>query len=396
MASIFNVSAMSFGSLGANAVKALNKGAHLGGFYQNTGEGGISPHHLSFSGDLVFQIGTAYFGCRTEDGKFSETLFREAAALPSVKMIELKLSQGAKPGLGGVLPANKNTPEIASIRKLTPYRMVHSPPAHQVFSDPEGLLGFIGRLRELSGGKPVGFKLCVGSRKEFAHICEAMVKTGNLPDFITVDGGEGGTGAAPIEFSDNVGMPLDEALVFVCDTLRGYGLRNDIRVIASGKIITGFDIIKHIAIGADACNSARGMMFALGCIQALRCDRNTCPTGVATHRPDLEAGLAVSDKGLRVASYHEETVKSALALLAAAGLKSFSQLNRSFIYKRVDEKRTTTLEQIFPTTPEGSLLSKTGESGEPGRPKTAGRSSNEPREIQEKRGDYPNHQHSDT
>lgn len=390
MASLFNISAMSFGSLGKNAVSALNRGARLGGFFQNTGEGGVSRYHLSHNGDLVFQIGTAYFGCRDENGNFSEKYFTEVAHLPQVKMIELKLSQGAKPGLGGVLPAVKNTEEIAEIRRLKPHIMIHSPPGHQTFSDAEGLLRFISKLRELSGGKPVGFKTCIGSRKEFIDICDAMHATRIFPDFITVDGGEGGTGAAPIEFSDNVGMPLHEALVFVCDTLRGYDLKKHIRVIASGKIITGFDIIKHLAIGADACNSARGMMFSLGCIQALQCDRNSCPTGIATHRPELQTGLDIKTKGERVAAYHQEAVKSAMALLAAAGLEDLSDLNRSFIYKRVDEQNTTTLEQIFPTPAAGSLLKKTKNgSGEPGRSVEGNASDNAHQKVQEKPGDYP-------
>lgn len=355
-ASIFNISAMSYGALGKHAVAALNKGAKLGRFYQNTGEGGVSPYHLKYGGDLVWQIGTGYFGCRDDEGNFSEKEFVESATLSSVKMIEIKISQGAKPGLGGVLPAKKNTEEIARIRRLTPYKMVHSPPAHQAFSDAKGLLRFIVRLRQLSGGKPVGFKLCIGSKHEFIKICEAMVETGIKPDFITVDGGEGGTGAAPVEFSDHVGMPLDEALVFVVDTLIGYDLKKDIRVIASCKVITGFDIMKHIAIGADACNCARGMMFALGCIQALKCDTNECPTGIATHRPELQAGLVESDKGVRVANYHKETVKSALALLTAAGLDHVSALNRSYIYKRLDTKTITTFNQLYPYPQRGSLL----------------------------------------
>jgi glutamate synthase domain-containing protein 2 len=391
-ASIFNVSAMSFGSLGKNAVASLNRGAKLGGFYQNTGEGGVSDYHLKYGGDLVFQIGTAYFGCRDKDGKFSEKYFTDLAQLPSVKMIEIKLSQGAKPGLGGVLPAAKNTDEIAKIRRLEPHKMVHSPPSHQAFSDAPGLLKFIARLRELSGGKPVGFKVCIGSRKEFADICEAMISTGMRPDFITVDGGEGGTGAAPIEFSDNVGMPLDEGLVFVCDTLRGYDLKKHITVIASGKVITGFDIVKNLAIGADLCNSARGMMFALGCIQALKCDTNNCPTGVATHKAHLQAGLDETDKSVRVANYHKETVKSAQSILAAAGLKDFPELNRSFIYKRVDQTTTRTLEEIWPTQKEGELLKKGAKtSGEPGRPASPGTTANQNTKTQNIPGDYPSH-----
>jgi glutamate synthase domain-containing protein 2 len=357
-ASIFNISAMSFGALGKNAVESLNKGARLGKFFQNTGEGGVSPYHLKHGGDLVWQLGTAYFGCRDDDGNFSEELFAEKAVLPSIKMIEIKISQGAKPGLGGVLPASKNTEEIAAIRRLKPHKMIHSPPAHTAFSDPVGLLRFVSKLRKLSGGKPVGFKLCIGSRKEFSDICQAMIETGIKPDFITVDGGEGGTGAAPIEFSDSVGMPLDDALIFAADTLLAYDLKKEIRLIASCKVITGFDIVKRIAMGADTCNCARGMMFALGCIQALKCDTNECPTGVATHNPSLEKGLVVADKSVRVANYHKEVVKSALAMLTAAGLSELSQINRSHIYKRIDQKTSTPLSRLFPYPEKGSALRK--------------------------------------
>jgi len=396
MASIFNVSAMSFGSLGMNAVMALNKGAKLGNFYQNTGEGGVSKYHLANGGDLVFQVGTAYFGCRDEKGFFSEKYFSELAQLPQVKMIELKLSQGAKPGLGGVLPASKNTPEIAEIRRLVPHQMVHSPPGHHTFSNSRELLEFITKLRRLSGGKPVGFKLCIGSRKEFLEICEAMVETGLLPDFITVDGGEGGTGAAPIEFSDNVGMPLDDALVFVCDSLTGYGLKKQIRVIASCKIITGFDIVKHMAIGADACNCARGMMFALGCIQALRCDSNDCPTGIATQDHTLQKGLVVTDKAQRVANYHNETVKSALAMLCAAGLDDPGKLYRSYIYKRVDNKTVTTLDRLYPAPAYGEYLENGAEHDEPGRHKNTGSSAQTKVNTQKKGRDYPSHTSENT
>jgi glutamate synthase domain-containing protein 2 len=366
-ASIFNISAMSFGSLGMNAILALNEGAKKGNFYHNTGEGGISPYHLKHGGDLVWQLGTAYFGCRDEEGNFSEKYFIEGSALPSVKMIEIKISQGAKPGLGGLLPALKNTKEIAQIRKVTPHKLIHSPPAHQLFSTAEGLLKSIARLRQLSQGKPVGFKLCIGSRLEFIKICEAMVSTREYPDFITVDGGEGGTGAAPMEFSDHVGMPLEDALVFVCDTLQGYDLKKHIRVIASCKVITGFDLVKYIAIGADACNSARGMMFALGCIQALKCNTNECPVGIATQNHKLQKGLVPQDKATRVANYHKETVKSALAMLTSAGLDNFENLNRSYIYKRIDHHTAYSLESIYPYIETGSLLNKKHDHGESGR-----------------------------
>lgn len=355
-ASIFNVSAMSFGSLGKNAVSALSRGAKMGDFYVNTGEGGLSPYHLEGGGDLVWQIGTAYFGCRKADGTFSEDDFKEKSAHPNVKMIEIKLSQGAKPGLGGLLPAEKNTPEIAAIRGIKPYKMVHSPPGHHAFSDAEGLLHFVVKLRELSDGKPVGFKLCIGSRQEFINICKAMLRTGIRPDFITVDGGEGGTGAAPIEFSDSVGMPLNEGLVFVCDTLNGYGLKKDLKVIATSKILTGFDVIRTMCIGADACNGARSMLFAIGCIQALACDTNNCPAGITTQREDLQKGLDPTDKAVRVFNYHDETVKSAMSLLTAAGLDDLKKLNRSYIHKKVDEYHTYPLDYMFPSVEYGSYL----------------------------------------
>lgn len=355
-AALLNISAMSYGSLSANAVRALNKGAQIGGFFHDTGEGGISPYHLENGGDLVWEIGSGYFGCRTKDGNFSEDKFKEQAVNPVVKMIEIKLSQGAKPGHGGVLPAVKNTPEIANIRGVKPYTKVVSPAYHKAFSDAKGLLQFVQKLRELSEGKPVGFKLCIGSKKEFIEICEEMNKTGIKPDFITIDGNEGGTGAAPIEFSDSIGMPLEEGLTFAVDTLRGYGLKKDIRVIASGKIITAFDIIKTLCLGADLCNSARGMMFALGCIQALKCDSNECPTGITTHKRPLTQGLVVSDKSVRVANFQGETIKAALELLAGMGVDDLSQLRRSLIYKRTAPDKMASFDILYPPVKEGAYL----------------------------------------
>ncbi len=351
-ASLLNISAMSFGALSNNAIRALNAAARQGGFYHNTGEGGLSKYHLESGGDIVLQIGTAYFGCRTVEGNFAPDKFREKAALPQVRMIELKLSQGAKPGHGGVLPAVKNTGEIAAIRGVEPHTTVLSPPGHTAFNSPEGLVKFLAQLRALSGGKPVGFKLCVGSRSEFEAICKAMQTTGMQPDFITVDGGEGGTGAAPIEFSNYVGMPLEEGLVLVVDTLRKYGLKQNIRVIASGKVITGFDIFRNLALGADLCNSARGMLFALGCIQSLRCDSNECPTGITTHKPGLVRGLVVSDKAERVYNFHLETVKATVELLTAAGISDLSQINRSHIYKKVSPYQMLSFADIYPEIPQ--------------------------------------------
>ncbi len=355
-ASILNVSAMSFGSLSTNAVLALNGGAKIGNFAHNTGEGGISPHHLSMGGDLVYQVGTGYFGCRSKDGKFSPAAFADRTASPNVKMIELKLSQGAKPGHGGILPALKNTPEIAAIRGVEPYTEVLSPPYHTAFTTPIQLMEFIGQLRQLSGGKPVGFKLCIGHKREFIAIAKAMVATGIKPDFITIDGGEGGTGAAPMEFSNSVGMPFREALAFAYDVLAGFDLKKDIKLNGSGKIINSFDLFRTLALGADFCNSARAMMLALGCIQALECNKNNCPTGVATQDPQLVAGLVVSDKKVRVANYHAETVRNFVELMAAAGLEDTSLINRYHVYRRINSTEYKTYEELFPHLLPGCLL----------------------------------------
>ena len=336
-ASLFNISAMSFGALGKNAVEALNLGAKAGNFFHNTGEGGISKYHRR-GGDLVWEIGTGYFGCRTVEGNFDAEKFKEKANWEEVKMIEIKISQGAKPGHGGVLPAVKNNEEIAEIRGLVPFTEVLSPPGHSAFSNAEGLLNFVQQLRELSNGKPIGFKLAIGSTEEFEEICRKMIEIGIQPDFITVDGGEGGTGAAPIDFSNYVGMPWEDALIFVTDTLNKYSLKKTIKVITATKIFTAFDIFKALCIGADVCNSARGMMLALGCIQAIKCDTNECPTGITTNNPRLEKGLVVSEKWKRVQNYQENTVVEFLALLAASGCGNLEQLNRSFIFKKADKK----------------------------------------------------------
>ena len=354
--SVFNVSAMSFGSLSKNAVMALNGGAALGNFAHNTGEGGIAPYHDKYNGDLIYQIGTGYFGCRTADGNFSPELYKERTAATNVKMIEIKLSQGAKPGHGGILPAKKATPEIAAIRNIEPYKDVLSPPYHKAFNTPIGLLEFIQQCQELSGGKPVGFKLCIGHKSEFIAICKAMVKTGITPDFISVDGGEGGTGAAPLEFSNSVGTPAREGLAFAYNALVGFNLKKKITLIASGKIVSGFDIFRSIALGADVCYSARAMMMAVGCIQALECNHNTCPTGVATQDPKLVSGLDVNDKKVRVAKYHEETVKAFVELMAAAGLDHPDRINRLHVYQRIDQHISRSYHKLYPYIPEGSLL----------------------------------------
>lgn len=355
-ASLLNISAMSYGALSKNAIAALNGGARLGGFAHNTGEGGLSPYHLKNGGDIIWQIGTGYFGCRAENGSFSEELFKERATLEAVKMIEIKLSQGAKPGHGGILPASKNTEEIAQIRGVEPFTQVNSPPTHTAFSTPLELMAFVQHLRELSGGKPVGFKLCVGRKSEMIALCKAMSVTGVMPDFISVDGGEGGTGAAPLEYSNSVGMPLREALAFTVDCLMGFDLKKDIKVAASGMMFSGFHLIKNMALGADLCYSARGMMLALGCIQALECNKNKCPTGITTQNPELVNGLVVEDKIPRVASYHLQTVESVTELLAAAGLDRADQLNRSHINRRVNATTTMRYDEIYPYLPVGSLL----------------------------------------
>lgn len=346
-ASVFNIAAMSFGSLSRQAVEALNLGAQAGGFFHCTGEGGISPWHLK-GGDLCFQIGTGYFGARTPDGAFSPERFRENALRPEVKLVELKLSQGAKPGHGGILPAAKNNDEVARIRGVVAHTRIDSPPYHTAFDGPEELLRFIHQLRDLAAGKPVGIKLCVGERREFESFCVLMAETGLMPDFIAVDGAEGGTGAAPIDFSNYVGMPLEEGLTFVADMLHQHGLTDRIRIIAAGKVITAFDIYRTLCIGADICYSARGMMLALGCIQALECHMNTCPTGITTDKPGLTRGLVVADKWVRVRNYHHETVEDFLELVAAAGITDLAQLDRTRLWKRLSPERIVRYDEIRP------------------------------------------------
>lgn len=355
-ASIFNVSAMSFGSLSKNAVMAMNGGALIGKFAQNTGEGGVSPYHLEMGGDLIYQIGTGYFGCRASDGNFSPEKYVETVKSKQIKMIELKLSQGAKPGHGGILPAKKNTEEISKIRGVEQGTDVLSPPYHKAFSTPTGLLQMIKQLRDLSGGRPVGFKLCIGRKSEFLSICMAMKETGIKPDFISIDGGEGGTGAAPLEFSDSVGMPFREGLAFAYDALVGFGLKREIKLFAAGKIITGFDIFRAFALGADACYSARAMMMATGCIQARMCNTNHCPVGVTSQRPELVKGLVVEDKKHRVANYQTETVESFMELVAACGLESPDQINRTHIKQRVNYNTIKRYDELYPELSPGRLV----------------------------------------
>ncbi|MBS0309094.1 MAG: FMN-binding glutamate synthase family protein [Proteobacteria bacterium] len=360
-ASVFNISAMSFGALSANAIQALNRGAQQGRFMHDTGEGSISRHHLpqnpnEAGGDLIWEIGSGYFGCRNDDGTFNAEKFVANATLPQVKMIEVKISQGAKPGHGGILPAAKVSAEIAEARGVAIGVDCISPPTHSAFTSPIGLLQFIERLRNLSGGKPTGFKLAIGHPWEFFGIAKAMLQTGIHPDFIVVDGGEGGTGAAPVEFADHVGTPLQEALVLVHNTLVGTGLRDKIRIGASGKVISAFDLARTLALGADWCNAARGFMFALGCIQSLSCHTDRCPTGVATQDPLRQRALVVPDKAARVANYHQNTLKALAELIAAAGLTHPSQLRPHHLVRRVSRNQVKLASTLLPFLDAGELL----------------------------------------
>ncbi|MDV2077931.1 FMN-binding glutamate synthase family protein [Marinobacter xestospongiae] len=362
-ASVFNISAMSFGSLSANAILALNTGARKGGFYHDTGEGSISRYHRQPGGDLVWEIGSGYFGCRNDDGSFSEQKFVENAARDQVKMIEVKLSQGAKPGHGGILPGAKVTPEIADARGVPVGQDVVSPASHSAFSTPRELLVFIDRLRELSGGKPVGFKLAIGHPWEWFAIVKAMLETGRRPDFIVVDGGEGGTGAAPLEFINRLGMPLTEALLLVHNTLVGTHLREHISVGAAGKITSAFNIARTLALGADWCNAARGYMFALGCIQSLSCHSGKCPTGIATQDPGRSQGLDVANKSERVYHFHRNTVGALANLLAAAGLTHPSELGPEHIIRRVSRNEVSSYLDMYAFLEPGALLR--GRTGQP-------------------------------
>jgi glutamate synthase domain-containing protein 2 len=356
--SLFNVSAMSFGALSANAIMALNQGAKMGGFAHDTGEGSISRHHRVYGGDLIWEIGSGYFGCRNAQGQFDPDSFARQALDPQVKMIELKLSQGAKPGHGGVLPAAKMTPEIAEARGVPMGQDCVSPAAHSAFSTPIELLEFVKQLRTLSGGKPTGFKFCVGHPWEWFAIVKAMQETGITPDFIVIDGAEGGTGAAPLEFSDHMGMPMLEGLRLVHNTLVGANLRSQIRLGASGKIISSFDIVRALALGADWCNSARGFMFALGCIQAQTCHTGNCPTGVTTQDPQRQIALVVPSKAQRVKNFHLHTLEALQELLQAGGFPSPDKLQAKHITRRVSAHQTCSLEDLYPSLAEGSLLKK--------------------------------------
>ncbi|MEL7185100.1 MAG: FMN-binding glutamate synthase family protein [Pseudomonadota bacterium] len=358
-ASVFNISAMSFGALSANAIQALNSGAKRGKFAHDAGEGGISRHHLEHGGDLIYEIGSGYFGCRDEDGKFDGERFTEVAAHDAVKMIEVKLSQGAKPGHGGVLPGEKVTEEIAAARGVPMGEDCLSPASHSAFGTPIELLEFIDQLRDLSGGKPTGFKLCVGHPWEWFAIAKAMLETGTTPDFIVVDGAEGGTGAAPLEFSDHVGAPVQEGLLLVHNTLVGLNLRDKVKIGCAGKVVSAFDIARMIAIGADWCNAARGFMFALGCIQAQSCHTGHCPTGVATQDKARQRALVVPDKGERVYQFHQQTLFALKELVEAAGLSHPAELTASHIVRRHSQANTKLLANLLTFIKPGSILDGT-------------------------------------
>jgi len=355
-ASVFNISAMSFGALSANAIRALNKGAKLGNFAHDTGEGSISPYHRENGGDLIWELGSGYFGCRTRDGQFDPGRFTEQAQNDQVKMIEIKMSQGAKPGHGGILPASKVTPEIAATRGVGMGEDCISPSRHSAFSTPIEMMQFLARLRELSGGKPTGFKLCVGHPWEFMGIVKAMLETQILPDFIVIDGAEGGTGAAPVEFVDHLGVPMREGLLFVHNTLTAANLRSQIRLGASGKITSAFDIAGVMAIGANWANAARGFMFALGCIQSRNCHTNRCPTGVATQDPLRQRALVVPDKAERVANFHRNTLKALSEMLAAAGLRHPAEIGPHHMMRRVTPTEIRMLSQLHTFLDEGELV----------------------------------------
>ncbi len=354
--SVFNISAMSFGALSANAIRALNRGAALGGFAHDTGEGGFSPYHRQGGGDIIWEIGSGYFGCRAPDGRFDPIKFRDAAANEQIKMIEIKLSQGAKPGHGGVLPGAKVSAEIAAIRGVAEGEDCISPASHSAFSTPMEMVAFIAKLRELAGGKPVGFKLCVGHPWEFLGVCKAMVETGITPDFIVVDGMEGGTGAAPLEFADHLGMPMREGLVFVRNALIGANVRERIRIGCAGKIVNAFDMVRAMALGADWCNAGRGFMFALGCIQSLSCHTDHCPTGVATQDLSRSRALVVTNKTERVRSYHFSMVRALAELIAAAGLEHPHELKPEHLSRRVSVHETMTFAELYPALKRGELI----------------------------------------
>jgi glutamate synthase domain-containing protein 2 len=358
-ASRLNISAMSFGALGANAIEALNQGAKIGGFYHDTGEGGLSPYHQKHGGDIVWELGSGYFGARTKDGAFDPDHFRDRAQLDQVKMTEIKLSQGAKPGHGGLLPGPKVTAEIARTRDVPEGQDCLSPPGHSAFSTPKELVEFAAKMRDLSGGKPVGIKLCVGFPHELMAVVKAMLATGITLDFIVIDGAEGGTGAAPLELSDRVGMPLREGLIIARNALVGAGLKGQVKLAASGKVSSGAAIAMNAALGADWCNAARPFMFSLGCIQSLKCHTDLCPTGVATQSPARQRGLVVPEKAERVARFHKSTLNALHEIVVAAGLNSPDDFRPSQLRQRINVAEMKQMDEIYPFVEEGELIAGT-------------------------------------
>ncbi|MEQ3676135.1 MAG: FMN-binding glutamate synthase family protein [Dokdonia sp.] len=346
-ASILNLAGMSYGSISKNATLALNGGAKIAGFAQNTGEGGFTPYHQEYGADIIFQIGTGYFGCRTEEGNFDPEKFQEIALYEVVKMIEIKISQGAKPGFGAILPAKKNTEEIAKFRDVEKGTEILSPPHHSAFGNDEEMISFIEKLRELSNGKPIGIKLCIGQKDEFERMVQSFAEKQNYPDFIAIDGAEGGTGAAHMESLHWAGLPIVEAIHFANRILKNYDLRDEIKLMAAGKIISAFDIYRMLALGADTCYSARGMMFALGCVQSLKCNLDTCPTGITTMVPSRVASLVVEDKKTKVANYHKNTMEAFKELLGSMGLENRKGIHKKHIVRRINETETKTYQEIF-------------------------------------------------
>ena len=356
LASYLNISAMSFGSLSTNAIEAFNLGAKKAGCFHNTGEGGASPYHLKHGGDIVWQLGTGLFGCRDKQGNFNPTAFATTANLPQIKMIEIKLSQGAKPGHGGVLPKAKITDEIAQIRNISKDHDCISPAINPECTSPRDLLNFIEQLRSLSGGKPIGFKLCIGNPAEFLSICKAMLATGITPDFITVDGAEGGTGAAPVEFSNRLGLICLEGVSIVHNALVGVGLRDKIKIIASGKTASSFDLLAKVAAGADVVNAARTMMMAIGCIQSRHCNTNLCPTGIATQDPARAKAINVEEKSERVKNFHQNTLASFFELVGSMGLDDPAKLVPQMIKRRSPYGAQMSMGSLVAPLPEKALV----------------------------------------
>ncbi|SHI26515.1 MULTISPECIES: FMN-binding glutamate synthase family protein [Leeuwenhoekiella] len=346
-ASILNLAGMSYGSISKNATLAFNGGAKIAGFAQNTGEGGFTPYHQEYGADVIFQFGTGYFGCRTEEGDFDPKKFAEIASNEVVKMIEIKVSQGAKPGFGAILPAKKNTEEIAKYRDVEKGTEILSPPHHAAFSNDSEMIAFIQELRKLSGGKPIGIKMCIGQKDEFERMVRTFAEKKNYPDFIAIDGAEGGSGAAHMESLHWAGLPIIEAIHFANGILKKYGLRDEIKVMAAGKIISAFDIYRMLALGADTCYSARGMMFALGCVQSLKCNLDTCPTGITTMEPSRVASLVVEDKKTKVANYHKNTIEAFKELLKSMGIENRRSIDKKYIIRRINENDTKTYDEIF-------------------------------------------------